>query len=50
MPASPPVLEAATVTVCGVSQLAVVKVRVSVMREISVVQIPAMEMVTSVVG
>ena len=50
MPASPPVLEAATVTVCGVSQLAVVNVKVSVLREFPVVSSLAMEMVTSVVG
>ena len=46
MPASPPVLEAATVKVCGVSQFAVVKLRVLVSREFSVVSSSVMETVT----
>ena len=39
-----------TVTVCGVFQLVVVKVRVSVSREFSVVSSPVMETVTLAVG
>ena len=39
-----------TVMVWGVSQLAVVKVRVSVLKEFSVVSRPVMETVTSAVG